>query len=251
MRQRGFPAGPTERALDVLWARFDRSWRRLLSPQLITELRLRASFEVETIDADDVENRVPRGTVPDCGACEDICCVGLENLVSLRLVDVAVLMDADRTDLMSRLKPRFPEDLVRRRPALHELLGSELWRTLPVLRQVGESRICAALTPELRCSLHPRWPTSCARFPYTMSAVRRVVSWGSRCASKTCSPRQAAASEAIFQASISAYNERVRDAVLLAHARSDLEAIGVGAWLVAEGEAVFEEPTSKRLPIRG
>src|SRR5204863_9397092 len=129
-----------------------------------------------------------------------------------------------RTDLMTKKKPNFPRDMQRMRPALYEVVGSELWRALPVLRQIGESRICAALTPELKCSLHPHWPTSCERFPYTLSAKKGAVTWGTRCPSKTCAPEHQERSEQLFVASIDAYNERVKDAVLLAHPKDELEA---------------------------
>lgn len=249
MRRRSSPAGPTEQALDQLWSRFDRSWRRLLSPRILEELKLRASFDVELFSPRQIANEVPRGTVPDCASCEDICCVGIENLVSLRLVDVAVLIDIDRTDLMTKVKPAFSDELLRRRPALGELVASELFRTLPVLRQLGDSRICAALTPELSCSLHPHWPTSCERFPYTLSAARKTVGWGTRCPSRRRSAEDARRSDEIFEAAISSYNERVRDAVLLAHAREDLEALGLGAWLVGAGEEAFEPLPKPRLPV--
>jgi len=222
--------------LDALWRRYDRGWKRLLSPGVLRELSLRASFDLDLLAPHRIANEIPKGTVPDCPRCEDICCAGLENLVSLRLRDVAVLIDLDRTDLISVRKPRFPPGLVRARPALHELMGSELWLTLPVLKQVGERRICAALTAEMQCSLYPSWPLSCDRFPYTLSARRRVV-WGSRCASKQCGPEHEPRHAEMFEAAVDTFNERVRDAVLLAHARPALDEIGIGRFLSAPAEA--------------
>src|SRR5262249_8455495 len=144
----------TEQALDALWARYASGWKRLLSAKMIGELMLRASLDVDLVPVHRIANTIPTGTIPDCAVCENICCVGLENVVSLRLTDVATWMDIRRTDLMTKKKPNFPKDMLRSRPALFEIVGSELWRALPVLRQIGESRICAALTPELKCSLH-------------------------------------------------------------------------------------------------
>lgn len=236
----GPAVGPVSQALESLWARHRSAWRRLLSPRAITELTLRASFDVDVISPRWIANKIPRGTIPDCPSCDDICCAGLENVVSLRLKDVAMLIDIGRTDLMSRKKPNFPREWLRRRPGLHELVGSELWRTLPVMRQVGDLRICAALSPDLRCSIHPHWPTSCERFPYTLSAVRRTVTWGTRCPSRQCAPEHEARSDALFRGALDAYNERVKDAVLLAHARPRLEAMGIGAWLIGPDEDPFE-----------
>ena len=53
------------------------------------------------------------------------------------------------------------------------------------MRQVGELEVCAALdTDTLKCTLHPAWPTSCERFPYSLNVARRQVHWGTRCPSK-------------------------------------------------------------------
>jgi hypothetical protein len=243
-------ARPTLEALDALWARHRNGWRRLLSRAAVREIALRSRFDLDLLLPDRIANAVPKGTIPDCARCEDICCAGIENVVSLRLRDIAVLIDLERTDLISRKKPRFDPNLLTRRPSLGELAGSELWRVLPVMRQVGELRICAALTPELRCSLHPDWPLSCERFPYTLSAVRRQVTWGTRCPEQRVSPEYAARGAEMFESAVGTFNERVRDAVLLAHARPELDQLGVGAFLVAEGEDPFEEPApAGRLPV--
>jgi hypothetical protein len=234
------PPGPVLSGLNALWSRYESAWKRLLSPKAITELKLRASFDVDLMSPWRIANKIPKGTIPDCAACDDICCAGVENVVSLRLRDVAVFLDLDRTDLMTKNKPRFPEKMLQSRPMLRELMGSELWLALPVLRQVGDHRICIALTPDLRCSLHPYWPTSCERFPYSLNAVRKQVHWGTRCPSKQISHEHEQRSEQMFRASIDAYNERVKDAVLLAHAKDELDGLGLGAWITAEDEDPFE-----------
>jgi hypothetical protein len=243
------PRGPVSEGLEALWSGYRSAWRRLLSPRAITELRLRASFDVDLIAPWRIANKIPKGTIPDCASCDDICCAGLENVVSLRLRDVAMLIDIDRTDLMTKKKPNFPRAWLRTRPNLHELVGSELWRALPVMRQVGEQRICAALTPDLKCGIHPSWPTSCERFPYTLSAVRRDVTWGTRCPSRRVGTEHIERSEELYWSAIDAYNERVKDAVLLAHAEEELDALGLGAWITKSGEDPFEPPAASALPI--
>src|SRR5690349_10631284 len=60
------PAGPVLAGLDALWARYDKAWKRLLSPGVITELRLRASFDVDLMAPWRIANNVPKGTIPDC-----------------------------------------------------------------------------------------------------------------------------------------------------------------------------------------
>jgi Fe-S-cluster containining protein len=229
-----------EAQLNDLWEGYRSKWRRLLSPKMIRELTLRASFDVDPINPRKIANNIPKGRVPDCNQCEDICCAGVTNVVSLRLADIAVLIDIERTDLITKKKPRFSPVMIRRKPQLQDLMDSELWRTLPVLRQVGEQRICAALTPELKCSLYPHWPTSCARFPYTLSKARKAVFWGKRCPVYQEAVEHVEQSESLFARSVSGYNERIRDAVLLHHARKDLDRIGLGAWLTGSKEDPFE-----------
>lgn len=237
------PPGPVEQALDTLWSKYRAGWRRLLSRGMVKELVLRASFDPDLIAPWRVANKVPKGTIPDCPACTNICCAGLENVVSLRLRDVAMLIDLGRTDLMAKQKPNFPAWMLEERPGLAQLVASELWRALPVMRQVGELEVCAALdTDTLKCTLHPAWPTSCERFPYSLNVARRQVHWGTRCPSKQQHVELKGRSDALFKASIEAYNRRVMDAVLLAHARPELEALGLGPWLTAAHEDPFEAP---------
>ncbi|MBI3178802.1 MAG: hypothetical protein HYZ27_04035 [Deltaproteobacteria bacterium] len=217
---------------------------------MITELSLRASYDLDLLAPSRVVNTVPPGTIPDCEACDDLCCAGVENVVSLRLSDVARLMDVGRTDLISKKKPRFPEQLLASRPALRELTESELFRTLPVLRQEGDARICAALGEDLKCTLYPAWPLSCERFPYSLLAQRRRVVWGTRCPSKKSADTHQARSRELFHGAVDTFNERIKDAILLAHARHELDELGIGAFLTQPGEDPFEAiPEPRRLPL--
>ena len=244
----GPPSGKVQEGLEALWSGYRNKWRRLFSARMIAELELRASFDVDTLSTWRIANRIPKGTIPDCARCPDICCAGLESVVSLRLTDIALLMDIDRTDLMSRKKPNFPAHMLRARPALSELVASDLWRMLPVLVQLGEDRICAALSPELKCSIYPNWPSSCERFPYTLSAVRKDVTWGRRCPVQKSGPQHVERSKQLFRGAIEAYNKRVMDAVLITHARKQLDELGIGAWLIEKDEDPFE-PKPVGLPI--
>lgn len=241
--------GPVERGLDTLWHTYASGWRRLLSKRALRELALRARFDTELLLPAKIANRVSTGLVPDCPSCQNTCCAGFENVVSLRLRDIAVLVDVERTDLIATAKPRFPQTLLDERPGLRALVDSLLWRTLPVLRQEGPLRRCAALDDDLRCSLHPHWPTSCERFPYSLSAARREVVWGTRCQSKVLRPEHRARSRELFDAAVAAYNERIRDAVLLEYERDRLDDLGIGAFLADPDAETFEPPS--RLPVIG
>ncbi|MEL7372119.1 MAG: hypothetical protein AAFN74_24550 [Myxococcota bacterium] len=242
------PPSPHTEALDALWSSYRSKWRRLLSRNAVQELRLRASFDVDLLAHWRMKNRTPAGTIPDCPNCNNICCAGLENVVSLRLKDVACLIDIGRTDLMSKKKPNFPRSMLVERPGLRELVASELWRTLPVLRQTGDLKVCAALGPDLKCTLYPNWPLTCERFPYTLNVMRKQVTWGTRCPSRQRDSSFEPRRKEMYKAALNAYDERVKDAVLLAHARKELDAAGIGEWLVKPDENPFEE-TPRGLPI--
>ncbi|MCB9653058.1 MAG: hypothetical protein H6729_02855 [Deltaproteobacteria bacterium] len=231
-------------ALDALWARHRQPWRRLFSRRVVRELELRAHFDLDLLSPAAIKNQIPTGQVPDCARCDDICCMGIENIVSLRLVDIARLIDIGRTDLIARKKPHFPRGLLQKRPSLQELVASELWQTLPVLKQnvLAGHRVCAALRADMRCTLYPNWPTSCERFPYTLAARRRIV-WGQRCPSKKTSEEFKTRSRELFSSAVDTYNERIKDAVLLWHARKDLDDLGIGTWLIRAGEDPFEDAT--------
>lgn len=231
--------GPAREALEALWRRHQNPARRLLSPRVLRELELRARFELEVPDVESVVNEVPRGAAPACASCPNRCCGGWDNVVSLRLSDLATLVDLGRTDLVRRRKPRFPESVLEARPGLRALETSLLWRSLPVMRQLGPGGVCAALGDDGRCTLYPSWPASCARFPYTFDPARRRVTWGTRCPVQKAE-RDEAHARALFEASLAAYEEKVRDAVLLVHARPELDAIGLGPWLCRPGEDPFE-----------
>ncbi len=223
--------GPTQTALAQLWAQHRRNGRRLWSPAWRRELALRARFDLEMFAPETIANQIAPGTVPDCPNCPDLCCAGVTNTVSLRLVDVATLIDLGRTSLMTRTKPRFPLALQQSRPHLATLQTSMLWRQLPVMRQIGPQQQCAALGPDRRCTLYPSWPTSCERFPYQLDALRKQIHWGTRCPQPLRHPQYEKRSAELHQAAVRAYNERIKDAVLLTHARPALDALGLGAWL--------------------
>ena|GEM_PF-1563779 len=238
----------TSHALDLLWKDYESKWKRLLSSQFITELSLRSIYDVQPINLKKIASIVPAGTVPDCPNCEDICCQGAENVVSLRLSDIARLIDLGRTDLISKSKPRFTEQMMSQRPALFELMGSELWLTLPVLKQLGPYRMCAALDQDLKCSLYPHWPLSCERFPYSLNVSKKKVFWGSRCQSKSCSSEHETRGVQMVERAGQTYNERIKDAVLLTHARKRLDDLGIGVFLSDPQSPKFEELAGS-LPI--
>ncbi|MEL6183409.1 MAG: hypothetical protein AAFU79_02210 [Myxococcota bacterium] len=237
-------AASRSEGLERLWKRYQPAWRRLFPQHLRRELELRRRFTLSPVDLSRVADEVPPGKVPDCTTCRDRCCQGYENVVSLRLRDLALLLDKDRADLVTRAKPRFPEAMLEARPSLRAWTETSLWRTLPVLKQLGPARVCAAYDRG-RCRLHPHWPTSCARFPYAMNGSDRMV-WGARCQNpeSRADPERA---RGLAAAAAASWNRRIEDAVLLTHARPELERLGFGPFLDDPRNPTWEEPS--RLPL--
>lgn len=232
------PIGPTERALSELSLRYRKSWQRIARGGLWRELALRRHFRL----------RVPRtraaagtGVRPDCPNCPNLCCQGAENQVSLRLRDIARLMDVGRTDLIQRRKRRFSPVAIAARPHLAALEASILWRRLPVLRQVGPDQRCAALTPDRRCGLYPAWPHSCARFPARLQPGG-AIDWAPRCPTPAGTTGAVEVYAALRAAAQAAYRARIEDAVLLFHAPAQLDALGIGRFLIGAREDPFLAP---------
>ncbi len=222
---------PTAAALADLWREV--SARPLWAPpRFFRWLRLRSQLRPRLLDPASVRVLAPPGMVNDCASCRDNCCIGPRSTVLLRLRDVAVLCDIGREDLVTHARPSFDDAELARRPALRRQVESDAWRVFPVLRQ-NRYHACAALTDEGRCSLHPHWPLGCARFPYALDLEHREVFYSRRCDSFWIrhDGRAGGRVEAMKLAAVAAYNERVKDLVLLAYARERLAALGLLRFL--------------------
>lgn len=220
---------PTVRALQALW--LEVAARPLWAPpNLLRYLKLRRRMALTQVQPSRITNVTPVGQVNDCGACSDSCCIGPHNTVLLRLRDIATLMDLKRTDLMVPHKPTFTADVLRQRPALRRQVNSEAWRRFPVLAQ-NEFDACMALDREGRCELYPHWPMSCARFPLALHLESSEVFFSRRCQSFWIHPAAAKNAVPMQLAAIASYNERIKDAVLLAYAPQRLHAMGLTAYL--------------------
>ncbi len=222
---------PTVAALEALWGEVSR--RPLWAPPTFWRwVALRRRTKLQLIDPRRVAIAVPPGKVNDCQSCTDICCVGPRSTVLLRLRDIATLMDVRREDLIAVKKPSFSDEELRNRPALSRQVQSSAWQTFPVLRQDSMSA-CSALTKDGKCSLYPHWPLSCARFPYSLHADDLEVFYSRRCdAFHIRNDREADGRvHAMGLAAVAAYNERIKDLVLLAYAHPALERLGLLRFL--------------------
>lgn len=219
-------AGPVERGLDALWptarARVwtARYWRETL--------RLWRGYRLRPLDLGQLTIAIPSGQVPDCDACTELCCTGEHAVVSLRFRDLARLVDAGRLAAITHERPA-PRTPPRQRSwARREADASVFGRAFPVLAR-DRTGTCTLLTDERTCGAFPAWPLSCARYPYALDLQRRVIFWAKGCASPVMLPAAEAPPRvrALARAVVDAYNERLRDVVLLAVARKELDDLGL------------------------
>jgi Fe-S-cluster containining protein len=220
---------PTVRALEKLWSEV--TARPLWADgRLFTYLRLRSRMRLHMIATSGLTSVVPSGKVNDCTSCSELCCVGHNQTVSLRFRDIATLIDIGRTDLITKDKPTFDNQTLEQRPALERTLASAAWRRFPVLRQ-NAFGACHALSSEGKCTLYPHWPTSCARFPYSLDVEINAITYSPRCRSFWIRPDAEAKIESMKVAAVAAYNERIKDLVLLAYAPTHLGDLGLATYL--------------------
>ncbi len=220
------PFGPKRSALEALWQQTTRRplW---LPPNLLRYAKLSRRVNLEPLARGDVNLQGPQYGVSKCSACTNNCCIGKRNTVSLRLVDITTLMDIGRTDLIKKEKPKFSDaDLVTSK-ARARFAASDSFKVFPVLAQDDRER-CMALDANNRCSIYPAWPTSCARFPYALDLDAKELFYSPRCPSfdivqSTSEPRV----KTMIDATLAAYNERIRDFVLLDYAFVELERLGI------------------------
>jgi Fe-S-cluster containining protein len=216
---------PTVRALEKLW---DEVAERPLwaGGRFFKYLRLRAKVRLKFADPKQFTTIAPEGKVNDCSACYELCCVGKNQTVSLRFRDIATLIDIDRVDLITQTKPKLDDES----PARARTAASDAWRRFPVLAQ-NSYGACNALSTAGKCTLYPYWPTSCARFPYTLEIENRVISYSPRCRSFWIRPDVGEKIDAMKVAAVAAYNERIKDLVLLAYAPERLAELGLARFI--------------------
>lgn len=220
---------PTVRALEELWREVQAKplWA---PPNFWRYLRLRRQVKLRRLRPETLHVSAPLGKVNDCRNCTDSCCIGSRSTVLLHLRDIATLIDTGHTDWIAHSKPDFDQETLVARPALRRHIASSAWHVFPVLKQ-NSFGACAALTIEGRCALHPHWPLSCARFPYALHLEDGDVFYSPRCDAFWIRPDARRHQNRMALAAVAAYNERIKDWILLAYARSTLKTLGVLAFV--------------------
>lgn len=215
--------GELELALAALWREKSEHFYSLRNVPTI--LRLRRRFSLTMVNLDKLKVAVPRTQVPDCDACVDLCCTGPNAVVSLRLRDIAALLDRGRADVIGWDRPPSPKQA---RWARQEADGSVFHRAFPVLKR-DETGTCVMLDDQRMCGLFPSWPLSCARYPYALDLQAGVIFYAKSCTSTKLADVGDAPLHVrrLVNAVVDAYNARIQDIVLLATARPELQALGL------------------------
>lgn len=221
--------GPLEMALEKAWSQFEhqsmeprRLWQRFL---------LGRRFHLRFLDRSEMTIEVPFGTLPDCNNCVELCCTGPNAIVSLRLKDIAVLVDAGLGSYIHRSKETKLE-ILQNTHAASLARDSIFYSAFPTLQR-DHTGTCALLGPQLKCSVFPNWPLSCARYPYALDSENRVIFLAKGCSShRRISVDDAPDSiQKLVQASIDCYNERIKDILLLHLALDNLNELGFLRYL--------------------
>lgn len=221
------PPGPLERALAEVEAGPVR--RRAVSPlALLKNLRLARRIDLRALTADDVELDARARRVPRCDRCEDNCCRGPGTGISLRLADVARLVDAGLVWGVAR-EQRWTEADYEADPALREHEARETQRRFPMLKRRADGA-CVFLDDGARCSIHPIRPLACRAFPYRLNTSRERVHFSGRCPSWG-DGGDAGEVAAMTTAVLELYNAKVRDLVVLAHGRREIDDLGLSRHL--------------------
>lgn len=216
-----------EGALAALWrdARY-----RLYSPRHVwTWLDLNRRFELRFVRKGQLKVELPRGIVPDCEACTDLCCTGPNAVVSLRLRDIAALLDAGLERHITFDRPAHPPVGTW---AAREAQWSVFSQMFPVLAR-DATGTCTLLSDERTCSAYPAWPLSCARYPYALDALRGRLFLARGCGSQRFVSAEDPPDKVkgLVDAALRSYNERIKDIILLHVALEELTELGLTPWL--------------------
>jgi Fe-S-cluster containining protein len=256
--------GSLNKDLEELWKK---AKGRVYQPgYLVKTFRLRRYFELRSIQLHEVKVEILKSQVPDCDNCVDICCTGPNAVVSLRLSDIARLVDAGLSQHIVRPRPDATDEgkvQGKRLPvfsrASHDLKESLYSRVFPVLSR-DKTGTCTLLDENRLCGAYPGWPLSCARYPFALDADNKRMFWAAGCGEKTLLPATETAGRVrdLVEACLRSYNERIKDVVLLHVALPELFDMGFFEFLNFEGylareagkiQAAHRNPNARGAPI--
>ena len=217
--------------LDALWSQVS-ARPVLLSRRWLRQIRLSRLVQTQPLGSHAVQRLVSPRRINECSECLDTCCVGKKSTVLLHLRDIASLLDGQHANLMTQDKPTFTVEERASSPALERHVSSMAWRVFPILKQ-NSFYACSALNEDGRCTLYPKWPLSCERFPVAFNLDAEELFLSSRCASTRVieTEQESERLQEMESGAVAAYNERIKDFMLLTHAPDTLRNLGITKYL--------------------
>ena len=214
--------------LNVLWQEV--STKRVFQfKNILKDFYLLHKYDLRFVRPGQLRIRFDRELVPDCANCAKNCCHGAENTVSLRLVDIARLLDAGLAEAIDLDNQSFREDpYFKTNKKLLRSLNNDSWNFFPVLKRINN--ICPYLDRKKRCTIYAHRPLTCRRFPYVLATSKRDLLFSKKCYNPKKS-ESAKLPAQLFQDSIDSYNERVKDLILINYAKQELIELGLGRYL--------------------
>jgi Fe-S-cluster containining protein len=215
-------------ALNKLWTEV--SYRKLFKlKNFFQDLILLQRYDLRFISPEKLKIAFDSHLLPDCANCPENCCHGAENTVSLRLIDIARLLDANLAEAIDLDNRSFRQDkYFKKNPHALRLVSNDSWKFFPVLKRVNN--ICPYLDKDNRCSIYQHRPITCRRFPYIITSDKKNIVFSQKC-HKTKLTNNKNQQETLLNAAIDSYNEKIKDLILLHYARKELSKIGLIKYL--------------------
>ena len=216
------------RKLDNLWR--DISQNKLFKlKNLFKDLYLLYKYDLRFLKRENLKLKFDPQLLPDCASCPQNCCHGAENTVSLRLVDIARLLDAGLEDAIDMDNQSFKNDpyFQKEKKAL-KYLNNDNWNLFPVLKRVNN--ICPYRDQDNHCTIYEHRPITCRRFPYIITQNKKNIVFSKKCYStkkEDNPPKQ----KELLQAALDSYNEKIKDLILIHYAQEELQKIELAQWL--------------------
>lgn len=214
--------------LKKLWAEI--STRKLFKfKNFFKDLILLQKYDLRFIAPERLIFNFDKNLLPDCENCAKNCCHGAENTVSLRLIDIARLLDAGLTEAIDLDNRSFQADnYFKKYPQNLRFVKNDSWKFFPVLKRVNN--ICPYLDKNNRCSIYKYRPITCRRFPYIISNDKKHIIFSKKC-HHTKRLDDKTAQQELFNAALDSYNEKIKDLILVNYARKELERLGIIKYL--------------------
>lgn len=215
-------------SLNKVWTEI--SSRKLFKfKNFFQDLVLLQKYDLRFIDPKRLALQFNQKLLPDCANCPENCCHGAENTVSLRLIDIARLLDANLAEAIDLDNQSFRQDrYFKTNPQALRFVSNDSWKFFPVLKRVNN--ICPYLGKDNRCSIYKHRPITCRRFPYIIASDKKNIIFSQKCY-KTKFANNKEQQETLLKAAIDSYNEKIKDLILLHYARKELSKIGLTKYL--------------------